>query len=235
MHTALTHIFTKFPEKGKVKTRLAQDIGMDHAASLYALFVADIIETLKISGLPFKVCFHPPDSLKRFMHWLGNDLIYYQQTGEDLGTRIKNAFIQTFSEGVQKAIIIGSDLPDLTLPLINEAFDSLKTAQAVIGPSYDGGYYLIGFRDCSFAHGVFQGINWSTGTVFKETMKIFQESGISVHVLPEQRDIDTLDDLRSFIIRNACNVQIQKAETISYIMKHKKEPYINQFQNYGMM
>jgi hypothetical protein len=82
------------------------------------------------------------------------------------------------------------------LEFIEEAFASLKEKDAVIGPSLDGGYYLIGFRDEKFSPQVFKGILWSTERVFEETMKILEREGLTIHTLKPLRDIDTIDDLR---------------------------------------
>jgi glycosyltransferase A (GT-A) superfamily protein (DUF2064 family) len=83
------------------------------------------------------------------------------------------------------------------LEFIEEAFTSLKKKDAVIGPSFDGGYYLIGFRDKAFSSRVFQGMAWGTETVFDETMQALKKLRRKVHILPYQRDIDTVEDLRN--------------------------------------
>src|SRR5208337_5602224 len=95
----------------------------------------------------------------------------------------KNAFAHTFSDGVEKVLLIGSDIPDMSVPLLNEAFNALDSSDAVIGPANDGGYYLIGFNRASFLPDIFQGIVWSTDSVFYQTMKVFEKSDLNVHVL----------------------------------------------------
>jgi glycosyltransferase A (GT-A) superfamily protein (DUF2064 family) len=98
--------------------------------------------------------------------------------------------------GYKRVVLIGSDIPDLPMKYIEEAFQSLKRMDAVIGPAYDGGYYLIGFKDKTFSPQVFEGIAWGTTSVFDETMKKLNRFGRAVHTLPWQRDIDTAEDLR---------------------------------------
>jgi len=94
-------------------------------------------------------------------------------------------------------VLVGSDIPDLPLEFIEEAFTSLEEKDVVIGPSLDGGYYLIGFKDKKFSPQAFKGIPWSTERVFEETMKILKHEGLTVHALKPQRDIDTVEDLKS--------------------------------------
>jgi glycosyltransferase A (GT-A) superfamily protein (DUF2064 family) len=92
---------------------------------------------------------------------------------------------------------IGSDIPDLPLEFIEEAFTSFREKDVVIGPSFDGGYYLIGFRDKTSFPRMFEGISWSTKSVFEDTMKVLKLEGLTVHTLQRWRDIDTIDDLRN--------------------------------------
>ncbi len=188
-------LFIKSPEKGKVKSRLAKAIGEDAALDVYKCLVFHTLENLKAGNYIFRLCFYPPDSGAIIKSWLGNTYYCAPQHGRDLGERMKNAFVQAFSDSVEKVLVIGSDIPDLSISLIDEAFNALDTCDAVIGPSRDGGYYLIGFSSASFLPDIFQGIEWSTGSVFYQTMKIFGKSGHRVHVLTELRDVDTFDDL----------------------------------------
>jgi glycosyltransferase A (GT-A) superfamily protein (DUF2064 family) len=131
-----------------------------------------------------------------------------------------DAFVQSFSEGLEKLILIGSDVPDLTEAIIDEAFKSLQSNDAVIGPASDGGYYLIGFNKGTFLPDIFTGLMWSTSSIFRQTMKVLQESGCSVHILPECSDVDTVDDLRSFFIRNK-DVDFRTSYTLSSLMRNK--------------
>jgi len=105
--------------------------------------------------------------------------------------------MEAFAIGFKRVVLIGSDIPDLSLEFIEEAFHSLQEKDAVIGPSLDGGYYLIGFKDKSFSPQVFKGIPWSTERVFDETMKIFKQGSLAVHTLQPLRDIDTIGDLQN--------------------------------------
>jgi glycosyltransferase A (GT-A) superfamily protein (DUF2064 family) len=110
---------------------------------------------------------------------------------------MRNGFIDGFAMGYKRVVLIGSDIPDLPLGSIREAFASLGKKDVVIGPAYDGGYYLIGFKDKTFCPQVFEGIAWGTQTVFDETMKKLKRLRRAVHILPYQRDIDAVEDLRN--------------------------------------
>ncbi|HXW69332.1 MAG TPA: TIGR04282 family arsenosugar biosynthesis glycosyltransferase [Dissulfurispiraceae bacterium] len=190
-------LFIKSPEKGKVKSRLAKTIGEDAALDAYKCLVNCTLENLKAGCYLLKLYFYPPDSGAIIKSWLGNAYYYAPQQGTGLGDRMKSAFVQAFSEGLEKVLVIGSDIPDLSIPLIDEAFVALDTSDAVIGPANDGGYYLIGFNRGNFLPDIFQGIEWSTDSVFNQTMKVFGKSSLKVHVLTELTDVDTYEDLLS--------------------------------------
>jgi len=189
--------FIKNPEKVKVKTRLASAIGDQMAVKLYKRFLLEMLSTLNRGTFLFYVCFHPEDSLDDLKNWLGEDYLYMPQIGEDLGEKMKNAFIEAFSMNFKKVLLIGSDIPDLPLEFIDEAFKSLDEKDAVIGPSVDGGYYLIGFKDKTFLPRAFEKIPWGTERVFDETMKVLENQRLTVHTLKPLRDIDTIEDLRN--------------------------------------
>ena len=210
--------FMKYPEEGQVKTRLSKDIGEIITVELYKNFVLDLLAMFEKPGIHLFLCFYPENSQEKLIEWLGNQYCYMPQKGEDLGQRMKNSFIQAFTIGYSRVIIIGSDSPDLPDAFINEAFLSLKTNDVVIGPAFDGGYYLIGFRSDTFLSEVFEGINWSTDTVFGETINILEEAGRKIHILPEWDDIDTLVDLKNLVLRNQ-DTEFRYSKTISYIFK----------------
>jgi rSAM/selenodomain-associated transferase 1 len=188
--------FIKNPEKCKVKTRLASAIGDERAVKLYRRFLFEMLSTLNRGTFLFYLCFYPADALESLMKWLGDDYLYMSQQGADLGERMKNGFTEAFAMNFKRVVLIGSDIPDLSLEFIEEAFHSLQEKDAVIGPSFDGGYYLIGFKDKTFLSQVFKGIPWSKERVFEETMKILNKEGLTVHTLKPLRDIDTIEDLR---------------------------------------
>jgi hypothetical protein len=188
--------FVKNPERGQVKSRLAAAIGADSAVRVYKNLAAQMLSTLKKGTFPLYICFFPKNAQKPIKNWLGREHCYLPQKGKDLGERMRNGFIDGFAMGYKRVVLIGSDIPDLPLGFIREAFASLGKKDVVIGPAYDGGYYLIGFKDKTFCPQVFEGIAWGTQTVFSETMKKLKRFKRLVHTLPCQRDIDIAEDLK---------------------------------------
>ena len=188
--------FIKDPGKGRVKTRLASAIGDKMAVKLYKRFLLETLFTLNRGTFLFYLCYTPVDSLNELKDWLGDHYLYLPQIGENLGERMKNGFAEAFSMNFKRVILVGSDIPDLPLEFIEEAFTSLDEKDGVVGPSFDGGYYLIGFKNKSFSPRAFDGMHWSTETVFEETLKILKQEGLAIHTLQPLGDIDTVEDLR---------------------------------------
>jgi rSAM/selenodomain-associated transferase 1 len=213
-------LFIKNPVRGQVKTRLAAVLGDYTAIELYQNFVLDILDMTEQTGHPCTIFYSPPDAGDAVADWLGDLRDYLPQEGHDLGERMANAFRVLFSRGLSRAVLIGSDLPDLPQGIIEEAFDALRSNDAVIGPASDGGYYLIGFRNETFFPDVFREIPWGTNTVQEQTRKIFDRAGYQVYSLPQWKDVDTVDDLRSFAERNA-GTEFASARTMTYIDNFK--------------
>ncbi|HTZ19088.1 MAG TPA: TIGR04282 family arsenosugar biosynthesis glycosyltransferase [Dissulfurispiraceae bacterium] len=209
-------LFVRAPQRGTVKTRLQPVIGEEGALDIYRCFILDILDTLRTANLTIRIFFSPTDSREEITDWLGHVFDYTPQTGESLGERMENAFVQMFSEGTEKAVLIGSDIPDLPASIFYEAFAALDANDAVIGPATDGGYYLIGFRNNTFMPEIFRGIKWSSGSVFRITMDIFEAHGCRPHVLPIWNDLDTGDDLRHFFLRNRRS-DFAISRTMSYL------------------
>lgn len=219
-------MFVKYPERGKVKSRLSISLDVNKVLNLYKSFVLDLIDTLKKGKYYFKIFFYPQMAKEEISAWLGEEYSYKPQTGKDLGEKMMNAFKQTFEEGFQKVLIIGSDCPDLTNTVLHEAFESLKTHDAVIGPSFDGGYYLIGFKKKTFLPDIFEELEWGASTVFKKTMATLKKNGYAVHILQKWRDIDRIKDLLClFHVHRNKNTTFANSRTLSLlpdIFKGKK-------------
>jgi len=194
--------FVRNPDGGTGKSRLADTVGKTVALELYKNFIFDMLAALEKRTFPLYCCFYPEDALPDMQRIIGAQYHYLPQKGDDLGARMAHCFRQAFSKDFKRVILIGSDLPDLPGEIIDEAFGSLEDADSVIGPSIDGGYYLIGFKKENFTPEIFNGITWSTETVLQKTLAILKRHKRTVHHLPRWRDIDTLEDLRLFFERN---------------------------------
>lgn len=211
-------MFVKSPTAGQVKTRLAAEIGEDAAVGLYRAFVEDMLATVEKLDATFRLCFYPPEAKSLFLEWLGEQHSYIPQTGDDLGGRLKNAFADAFEQGFSKVFAIGSDSPDLPESFLRQAFEELDSHDAVVGPSSDGGYYLIGFSARSFAPEAFDGIAWSTSAVFAQTRMKLKTRGLNVHLLPQWHDVDTRSDLDGLVARNE-NTSFGSSRTSTFIRK----------------
>jgi rSAM/selenodomain-associated transferase 1 len=188
-------LFVKLPEKGKVKSRLARQLDEDIVLRLYEYMVLDAIDVLNAGHYPFRISYTPPGAGDLMRNWLGCDYSYMPQVGKDLGESMEQTFLNVFAQEVDKAVIIGSDVPGVSTAIIDEAFEALSMHDSVIGPASDGGYYLIGFRNCSLCPDIFHHMKWSTADVYEETMRRLQHENRSVHILPELADLDRREDL----------------------------------------
>jgi rSAM/selenodomain-associated transferase 1 len=183
------------------------------------MFVKDILFTLNKTEYSKIICYYPNNKIDKFYNWLGKKYKFYPQQGKNLGQRMKSCFEFAFKQGFEKVIVIGSDSPDLSQKIFEKAFSSLNENDSVIGPTYDGGYYLLGFKKKCYSPKIFEKINWSTKTVFKETMNRLNSENIKTKVLIYWRDIDTIDDLNQFynLYKDKHDINF---ETISFLKKN---------------
>jgi len=218
--TTIVLLFIKAPVRGQVKSRLASAIGDETAVELYRNFILDILDSIERSGHPLRLFVHPPEGVEFVSSWLGKERVCLPQTGSDLGERMEHALRQAFSEGWSRAVLIGSDLPDLPPAIISEAFTALDESDAVIGPAIDGGYYLIGFNSRLFPQRLFHAIEWSTSGVFRRTLELLRKASLRVHVMPQWHDVDTIDDLRALFERGQ-TAGSEESRTMAYLRLHK--------------
>jgi len=190
MSKNLLLIFTRNPELGKVKTRLAKTIGAEKALAIYKFLLAHTKKVTENIACDKAVYY----SVKVREDDLWNGEIYQkkQQLGEDLGIRMQNAFQDAFANGYEKVLIVGSDLIDLSEEIIEKGFLQLASNDVVIGPAEDGGYYLLGMK--SVHPNVFKNKNWGTSSVREETLNDLKDK--KVHLLNELNDADVLDDIK---------------------------------------
>lgn len=191
-------VFAKYWEPGNVKTRLAAAIGNTNAATLYREFVRQTLIRHAESGDRRSVWIAPPESHQSFQD-LGSAAwdIRAQSTG-NLGDRMRDFFQQNFAEtkdaSTTRVILIGSDTPVLSAYVVKDAFERLANHDCVLGPSQDGGYYLIGMRGKAFE--LFRDVSWSTNSVWNQTNDKLNSLGLSVGLLPEHNDVDDEADLQ---------------------------------------
>jgi rSAM/selenodomain-associated transferase 1 len=185
-------IFTRKPEKGKVKTRLAKGVGEDKALDIYKFLLKRTAEATSKVKAERQVWY--TDQPEKNDLWKVDVFVKYSQIEGNLGDKMKYAFHQNFKKNFQKVLIIGTDLFDISNDLIENAFDQLDNNEVVIGPAQDGGYYLLGMRQ--FIPEVFESIKWSTEHVFQQTLQSITDK--SVAVLEKKNDIDYAEDAIEF-------------------------------------
>lgn len=216
--------FLKFPLKGKIKTRLAKAVGDTFALKLYECFIRDMLD--KLESVEVESDIHlfltPSDKIPAMRRWLNKDYPIHPQEGFDLGQRMQNASKHMFQQNYETCIIVGSDFPDLPVAVLAEAFNSLRTSDVVIGPAADGGYYLLGFQRKKFCEAVFQGIKWSTDSVFQETMETFKREKVRVKTLLQWWDVDDVEDLTAFMERNI-NSDFSDSRTMRFLLMNQEE------------
>lgn len=199
-------VFAREPQKGKVKTRLSGYLSEIGCLKLYKKLLADTLGRARKVKCGQRVLAYDSGNKKPvYLKRVAPDFEFYKQKGRDLGERMFNA-IKVYSALARTTIgrsrlgayvvIIGSDSPDLPLSYINRAFTELRKNDLVLGPAYDGGYYLIGLKEpCSK---IFKGVKWSSKAVFGKTLKNAKALRKKVAILPHWHDIDTPRDLKYF-------------------------------------
>lgn len=184
-------IFTRPPQLGKVKTRLANDIGEQAALDIYNFLLQhtlNITREMQVEKMVFYAGEIPENDI-----WDNSVYKKKLQQGEDLGERMQLAFEEGFRLGYSNIILIGSDLYDLSQPDLEKAFHELEGHQYVIGPAQDGGYYLIGMKQPDAA--IFSNKTWGTSTVFQDTLKDLR--GKEISYLEYRNDIDVYSDIEN--------------------------------------
>lgn len=177
-----------------VKTRLAAEIGAANAVSIYEACLRDLARVVRSSGIE--------------THWFADDPLAgtpisardIPQHGKDLFARMADAFIREFAAGSERAVLTGSDLPGLTPEILHRAVSVLRSADAVLGPTLDGGYYLLGFTSKAFSPGLLEPEREMTAeSAGSVTARSIRRAGLRLVLLPVLRDLDTATDLRAII------------------------------------
>jgi rSAM/selenodomain-associated transferase 1 len=180
-------IFARAPVPGQVKTRLLPTLSPDVACDLYRAFLGDLFERLEPVKAG-KTVFHDGEPLDELRSMMPKPWSFVKQPEGDLGARMTSAFAHLLDRPARRAVLIGSDSPDLPLVHIRHAFQKLKHRDVVIGPAVDGGYYLIGMR--APQPGVLEGIRWGESSVLMQTVERIERLGLTLSLLPPWYDVD---------------------------------------------
>ncbi|MBM6499805.1 glycosyltransferase [Flavobacterium cyanobacteriorum] len=191
MEKKLVLVFTRNPELGKVKTRLAATIGEKNALEVYVYLLTHTKNCISQVNATKRVLYSEAITLHDI--WDNTTFEKDIQQGTDLGMRMQHAFEKGFEDGFNKIVIVGSDLPTLDSKDIEDAFLLLDTNEVVIGPAEDGGYYLLGLK--SIPNGIFENKNWGTNSVLADTLTNL--SHIQTAFIKMKNDIDTIEDIKN--------------------------------------
>lgn len=189
-------LFTRYPEPGKVKTRLVPALGAEGAAALHRRLTLRALRVAEAAcagrNAAFEIRFDGGTEAT-MRHWLGDGKLFRPQGEGHLGVRMSRAFEQSFQEGSRATIIMGADCPALTSDHLTMAFENLSAHPAVFGPASDGGYYLVGLRQA--IPELFDGPAWGTETVLADSLQILERQKLNPAVLDRLDDVDRPEDL----------------------------------------
>jgi uncharacterized protein len=189
-------VFTRYPQPGAVKTRLAPVLGEQGAADLHRQMTEHIVRRVRLvsnrRSVVVEVRFDGQSRLA-MSRWLGRGIDYRRQVPADLGERMNAAFQEAFESGSQRVLLVGSDCPGITAELLEQGLEALREHDAVFGPAADGGYYLVGLtRMCP---ALFSGITWGTSDVLQRTLDIAASRNLDLLLLATLHDVDRPEDL----------------------------------------
>lgn len=187
-------LFVKHPMPGRVKTRLAAELGTVRAAEVYGAFIEELVERFRATAERRVLCYSPAteEAQAHFTRIGGGDYVLWPQPEADLGLRMASFFADHLRGEEDRVVLIGSDSPTLPREFVDRAFAMLEHTDCVIGPATDGGYYLIGQRETCWP--IFDGVDWSTSRVLAQTVERVSKSGARLELLPPWYDVDTADD-----------------------------------------
>ena len=215
-------VFGRYPAPGRVKTRLASSVGADAACAFYSACLAHTVaqasawlraehDTAAGAACSVAMCYSDSGDGEALQRWLSEqqlgdvELVAQAQHTQDLGWRMRAALADGLAQpGVDRALILGSDVPGLSADVVRDAARALASCDVVFGPSLDGGYYLVGCKSsgASALEVLFTGVPWSSPTVLAVSLALAQEAGLHVaplHTLPTLTDVDVVEDLQAFL------------------------------------
>lgn len=182
-------VFARAPQPAAAKTRLVPALGVEGAHRLYTAMFADTLALAERSSAVRLLSVAGELASREAAGWP-----VVRQPDATFGERLAWTFAQAFARGASRCVLIGADAPQMPVERLDAAFAGLRTHDVVIGPTHDGGYYLLGLRVPS--PWIFEGIAWSTASVFDETLGLMRRRGCGSLVLPEEFDVDTPDEAR---------------------------------------
>lgn len=191
-------LFVRNPVPGRVKTRLACDMGDVQACELYQAMVADCIRSAAAVGLPLYLFHDDNDGHGLPSAWMEAAASVVSQVGESLGARMIAAFECLYAAGFEGVVLAGSDIPGIDEALLRSASAAITEYDVVFSPAFDGGYCLVASRKSCFTSLIFRNIAWSTPDVMEQTIEACRSAGLRYSLLERRQDIDTVRDLEAY-------------------------------------
>jgi uncharacterized protein len=187
-------VFARAPVIRTVKTRLAATVGDERALQVYRAMGKQVVEQLLDGSRTYDVCVRctPGEKIEEVRAWISGADAYVAQGDGDLGARLGQAVHDAFQNGYRTVTLVGTDCLAVNTARVQEAIEAMTVCDAALGAAYDGGYYLLAMRS---ALQLFDGIAWSTDTVATSTRNALRALGCTWHELPQERDVDTEEDL----------------------------------------
>lgn len=215
-------VFTREPEPGKTKTRLMPYLSPEQCAELHRCMLKDISREMRKADAALIVAYTgentgDPVFLRSIM---GKSALFIRQRGGDIGSRMQNAIEDVLGLGYDKAVLIGTDIPEIKAETINASLDLLESCDVVMGPTYDGGYYLIGMRAVHTE--AFNVKSYGGSSVFDETVSSLRKAGLSAEKTDTYADLDTAEDLSGFRRRMRIDPGLRKTHTGQFLAETAK-------------
>jgi len=207
-------IMTKVPLAGAVKTRLHPVLSPEECAALAAAFLQDAFGKAQTVCSKTIIAISPFDELDKLKNILHSEPLFIEQNGADLGERMFNAFQFAFIGNSDAVVMIGTDSPTFPADYIEQAFENLKTADAVLGKTADGGFYLIGLRRVKKE--IFEGVEWSSPQTFEQTKRNITRLNFNLREIPVWYDVDEPEDLRLLFTEFQTDQRARKIAPITF-------------------
>jgi rSAM/selenodomain-associated transferase 1 len=185
-------VFARYPERGRCKTRLAKGVGEEKALLIYNALLRHTLAVARAVPNRSILMIDPPEHAADAADWAPGMDAYLPQSSGDLGHRMGSAVDSAFARGAKKIILLGCDCPQISKDSVISTFDALNRYDVVLGPTDDGGYYLLGLKEGNPS--LFRDIPWSTEKVFEKTLNILKFQTLSYLLLDAFSDVDTLED-----------------------------------------
>ncbi|WP_455052688.1 TIGR04283 family arsenosugar biosynthesis glycosyltransferase [Mogibacterium sp.] len=211
-------LFTRIPEAGKVKTRMMPYLSPNECKELQTCCIKDTLSSINMEDVDIYVNYEPSGDLTLLKQICGDCVCYLEQQGDGLGARMTNAIKHVLSKGYKSTILVGSDIPSINSEDLIEGFKVLESYDAVVGPSKDGGYYLIGMKE--ILPGLFENKKYGHGTVLEELLAVAQKEAITVGTISDHQDLDTREDLLDYMAQMRHYKNKKETCTSRFIRNH---------------